>query len=82
MNAATESARITEKVLRAHFNCFRKFYLLMFSREQSKPNEYALVMEHRKVLVRANYLDGRILGGGQRGTIVLSDTVYDARQHL
>lgn len=61
MSAATERARITEKVLRAYFNCIRKSYLLMFSREKSKPTEYALIMEYRKGLVRANYLDGRIL---------------------
>jgi hypothetical protein len=60
MNAATECAQITEKVLRAHCNCARKSYLLMFSRDQSKPNEYALAMEHRKELVRANYLARRV----------------------
>jgi hypothetical protein len=59
MNTATACAPITEKVLRAHCNCARKSYLLMFSRDQSKPNEYALAMEHRKELVRANYLDRR-----------------------
>lgn len=58
MKAATERVRITEKVLRAHFNCVRKSYLLMFSREQSKLTEYASIMEYRKGLVRANYLDG------------------------
>jgi predicted RecB family nuclease len=57
MDTATGCARITEKVLRAYCNCVRKSYLLMFSRDQSKPNEHALVMEHRKELVRANYLD-------------------------
>jgi hypothetical protein len=61
MKAATERVRITEKVLRAHFNCVRKSYLLMFSREQSKLTEYASIMEYRKGLVRANYLDGLIL---------------------
>jgi hypothetical protein len=60
MNAATECAQITEKVLRAHCNCARKSYLLMFSRDQSKPNEYALAMEHGKELVRANYLARRV----------------------
>jgi hypothetical protein len=61
MRAATERVRITETVLRAHFNCVRKSYLLMFSREQSKLTEYASIMEFRKGPVRANYLDGLIL---------------------
>jgi len=33
----------------------------MFSREQSKLTDYASIMEYRKGLVRANYLDGLIL---------------------
>ena len=61
MRATTERLRITEKVLRAHFNCVRKSYLLMFSREQSRLTEYDSVMEYRKGLVRANYIDGLIL---------------------
>ena len=59
MNTATACAPITEKVLRAHCNCARKSYLLMFSRDESKPNEYALAIEHRKELIRANYLAKR-----------------------
>jgi predicted RecB family nuclease len=47
---------VTEKILRASVNCSRKSYLLLFDRSQSKPNDFEVAMEHRKAMVRHDYL--------------------------
>ena len=59
MRTTIEIGQVTEKVLRAYFSCVRKSYLLMYSRELSKPSEYEVAMENCKERVRTKYLDGR-----------------------
>ena len=56
MNTNHDCVKITEKAVRAYFNCVRKSYLLMFERASSKPTDYETVLEYRNERARANYV--------------------------
>ncbi|MCX7207376.1 MAG: IS66 family transposase [Proteobacteria bacterium] len=63
MNAKNQEIRISEVVVRAHLDCARKSFLLMFHRDQRKPTEYGVMIGERKSRDVTNYLSKHEIRG-------------------
>lgn len=70
-----DGVKITEKILRAYLYCARKSYLLMFSRELSRPTEYEIIIENRKKTIQDNYFSEYLINSVDFDYSLYSDNI-------